>query len=98
VAGVVDHHIETPIVGNDFCDSGRGGFIGGDVEFDGPEIDAVLGGVTHDLGDLRGIAAGGLAHAGIDDVAGMSECTGSERAKAAGSAGDDDDLFHDMYP
>ena len=68
------------------------------VEFDGPEIDAVLGGITRYLGDLRSIATGGLAHAGVDDVTCVGECTGCERTKAAGSTGDDDNLFHDTYP
>jgi hypothetical protein len=31
-------------------------------------------------------------------VAGVGECTGGERAEAAGSTGDNDNLFHDTYP
>jgi len=52
VTGVVDHHIEAPIVGDDFRDTGLRGLIGGDIEFDGPEIDAVVGSIARDLGDL----------------------------------------------
>jgi hypothetical protein len=98
VAGIVDHHVEAPVVGDDFRDTGVGGLVGADVELDGPEIDTVLLGVARGLGDLRRVATRGLAHAGVDDMAGVSQCTRGERAEAAGSAGDDDNLFHDTYP
>jgi len=94
VAGIVDHDVEASVVGDDLRDAGFGGFVRGDVEFDGPEVDAVLAGIACDFCDLGGVAAGGLAHAGVDDVAGMSEGTGGERAKAARSTGDDNNLFH----
>ena len=48
----MDHDIEAPIVGDDFRDTGLSGLIGGDIEFDGAEIDAVIGSIARDLGDL----------------------------------------------
>jgi hypothetical protein len=69
---------------------------GRDVEFDGSQINAVLGGIAFDLGHLGGVATGCLAHGGVDDVPGLRERSGGQRAKAAGRASDDDDLFHDV--
>ena len=70
-----------------------------DVEFDGAQVDAVLRGEAADVGDLRRVAALRLAHPGVDGVAGLGEGAGGQRAEAARSAGDDDDLLvHDLVP
>src|SRR5580704_10531861 len=48
--------------------------------------------------DLRRVAPPGVAHAGIDGVAGLRQRVGSERPEAAGRASDDDDLRHGVSP
>jgi hypothetical protein len=64
VAGIVDHHVETPVVGDDFGDAGSGGLVGGDVKLDGPEIDIALFGIAAALatcGALRPMVSRMLA-------------------------------------
>jgi hypothetical protein len=98
MAGIVNEDVEAAIVYDHLVDAGLGRCIRSDVEFDAAKIDLVLGGVARHLGDLRRVAPGGFAHAGIDGVAGMSERAGGKRAEAARCAGDDDNLFHDTVP
>ena len=64
------------------------------VEFDGPQIDAVVRGVGADLLHLMGVVARQAAHGGVGGVAGAGERVGDHATEAAGSAGDEDDLFH----
>jgi hypothetical protein len=98
VPGVVDHDIETPLLGNDFGDGRVCRLLGADVELDGAQIDAVIAGVFFDIGDLGRIPACGAAHRRVHRMARFGQAVGGQPAKAAGRAGDDDDLFHDTYP
>jgi hypothetical protein len=68
------------------------------VELDGSQIDVVLGGIAFDLCHLGRIAAGRLAHGGVHGVPRMGAGPSGQRAEVAGRAGDNDDLFHDVYP
>src|SRR5205807_9172496 len=90
--------VESARISNDLRDAGFDRHAGSNVELDGPEIDAVLGGIARNLCDLRRIAPGRLAHGGVDGVAGAGEREGSERAEAARGAADDNNLFHDLNP
>jgi hypothetical protein len=83
MAGIVNHDVEATVVGDNFVNASFRRGIRGDVQFDGPEIDVVLGGVPCDYGDRRRVTSGGLAHAGIDDVAGIGERARGECAKTA---------------
>jgi hypothetical protein len=79
----MDHDVEMAVVGDDFGDARFRRSVGRDVEFDGSEIDVVLGGVARDFGDLRRVTAGGFTHAGVDRVAGMGERACGECAETA---------------
>ena len=61
------------------------------VEFDGAQVDAVaVRGLGH-LGRILRVAAGDVAHRGVDGVSGPGERFGGQAAEAAGRAGDEDD-------
>ena len=94
MAGIVRHDIEVPMLLDDRGDAGIDRFLRSDIELDGVQIDAVVLGIFFDIGDLRGIAAPSLPHRGINRVAGIGQRIGGQSAKAAGSAGDEDDLVH----
>lgn len=98
MAGIVDHDVEPAILGDDLGDAGLYGFVGRDIQLDGPEVDASLGSIARNFGDLRRVAPGRLAHRGVDGVAGLGERAGGKRAEAARRAGNDDNLFHDCNP
>jgi hypothetical protein len=98
VTGVVNHDIETSLLGHDLADGRIGRLLRADIEFDGTQIDVVIAGVFFDIGGLGGVAAGGAAHRRVNSVARLGQGVGGQPAKAAGRAGDDDDLFHDTYP
>lgn len=85
--------IEAAGLGDDPGDTGFDRSTGGDIEFDGAQIRAVLFGESGCIGDRFGIAAFGGAHAGVDDVAFPSKGAGSESAEAARCTGDDDNLL-----
>jgi hypothetical protein len=61
VAGVVDDHVQSAVVCDDPGDPGLDRGVAGDVQFDGAQVDRLLGRVAGDLGDLRGVAVFGLA-------------------------------------
>jgi hypothetical protein len=42
----MNHHVETTVVGDDFGDASSYRSVRGDVEFDRPEINFVLGGMA----------------------------------------------------
>jgi hypothetical protein len=92
------HDIETSLLGDDLCDRRVGGDLRTDVEFEGMQVDMVVAREFLDIGDLRGIAAFGVAHRGVDRVPRSGQRVGEQPAEAAGSTGDDDNLFHDAYP
>ena len=51
------------------------------------------------VGDLRRVAPVGLAHRGVDGVAGLGERAGGHEAEAPGGAGDEDDVLgHEDIP
>jgi hypothetical protein len=98
VSGIVDYDVEATRICDDLGNARLHRFSGRDIEFDGSQIDPVLGGVMFSLGHLRSVATGCLAHGGVDDVRGLGERSGGKRAEAGGRASDDDDLFHDIDP
>lgn len=98
MAGIVDQDVEPAILGDDPDDAGLHGFAGRDIQLDDPEVDALLGGIARNFGDLRRVAAGRLAHRGVDGVPDLGERAGGKRAEAARRAGNDDNLFHDCNP
>src|SRR5712671_2078315 len=98
VTGIVDHHIEASLLGHHSCDRSVDRLLRADVELDGAKIDAVISGEFFDIGDLGRVAARGAAHRRVDRMACLGQRVGGQPAKAAGSAGDDDNLFHDTYP
>ncbi len=95
---VVHHDIETSLLGDDPGDGRIDQFLRADVEFDGPQIDAVIPGEFFDIGGLGRITARGAAHRRVDSMACLGQGVGGQPAKAAGGAGDNDYLFHDTYP
>ena len=95
VAGVVHQHIERSGVGEDGGDGRVGRLLGEDVEFDGAQIHGVFCGVRLRLGDTAGVAALGVAHGGVDGVAGARERPGGEGTETGSGTGDDDGLAHD---
>ena len=62
----------------------------GEMYFSGVGLPSILFCVFY----LRGVAACGFAHAGVDGVTGGGESACYEGAKAARSSCDDDDVFH----
>src|ERR1700722_15456981 len=73
--------------------------VGLEVEFYGAEVRMLPGGPLCDGGDLGRIAALGLAHRGIDNVAGLGERAGGHQAEARGRASNEDGMFvHDGIP
>ncbi len=85
-----------PALADDLLDRGVGGRLGLHVEFDRRggrrRREARLG----HLGGILRVAAGDVAHRGVDGVAGLGEGFGGQAAEAAGGAGDEDDLLgHD---
>src|SRR5258707_2897418 len=98
VTRVVDHHIETPLLGYHSCDRSVDRLLRADVELDGAEIDIIISGEFFDIGDLGRVAARGAAHRRVNCMACLGQRVGGQPTKAAGSAGDDDNLFHDTYP
>ena len=99
MACIVDDDVETAGIRDDFSDPFLDGGIGGDVKFDGAQIDTVLSGKRCRIGDGFGIAGSGGAHAGINRMAFCCERPGGHGTEAAGSAGDDDDvLAHGPVP
>jgi hypothetical protein len=98
VTGVVHHHIEASVLGNYPGDGCVDRLLRADVELDGTQVDAVVSGEFFDVGDLGRVPARGAAHRRIDGMACLGQSVGGQPAKAAGSAGDDDNLFHDTYP
>jgi hypothetical protein len=65
--------------------------VGLDVELEGAEVRLLPGGPVRDGGDLGRIAALGLAHRGIDNVASLGERAGGHQAETRGRARDEDD-------
>jgi hypothetical protein len=94
----MDHDIESTAIADNAVDRRYDGAIGLHVEFNGAQIDIVLGCIPPGILDLQGIAAFRSAHACVDNVAATSECAGGERAETTRCARDDDDLFHDLVP
>jgi hypothetical protein len=43
VAGIVNYHVQHPVLGDDFLDRRVAGFLRRDIQLDGTEIDPVLG-------------------------------------------------------
>jgi hypothetical protein len=94
VSGIVDHHIEPSALRDDLLDRGVRRFLRCDIELDGAEVHLSLSCVFFDGFHRSGIAAPGIAHAGIDGVSGIGQRSRREGAEAARRAGDDDHLFH----
>jgi hypothetical protein len=92
----VDHDVEPALCGDDLGDRMLGVAGGADVELERIQRELVLAGVADGLGGRSRVAAGDVAHAGVDDVAGAGEGARSERAEAAGCAGDQDDIGHGL--
>ena len=91
VPGVVDDDVEPARFVQDGSDCGVGGVLGGDVELDDAQVDAlVFRGVQQTLG-ARGVAAAGVAHAGVDGVAVGGEGAGGQVADAGTGACNEDD-------
>ena len=93
VPGIVDDHVDAAALGDDLLDRGVGRWLRLHVELDGAQIDAVACRGRGHLGGIRRVAAGDVAHRGVDGVAGLGERFGGQAAEAAGSAGDEDDLL-----
>ena len=92
VAGIVDDDVDAAVPGHDLGDGAVDRRLGADVELDGAQVDAFLGGIGLHVGDLRRVAAGGLAHGGVDRMAATGDGIGRQAAEAARGAGDKDDL------
>jgi len=69
-----------------------------DIEFKRAQIYLVVARKFLDVRDDSRVAAGGLTHRRVYRVAGFRERVGGQPAKAAGRTGDDDNLFHDIFP
>jgi hypothetical protein len=69
VAGVVDEYIEATLLGDDGLDGGVDRALRSDVKLNDPQVDVVLGGVPPGSRDLRCVAAGTVADAGVGGVA-----------------------------
>ena len=93
VAGVMDHHVDPAAFRDDLLGGGVGRLFRLHVEFDRAQIDALVSGNRGHLGGILGVAAGDVAHRGVDGVPGSGERLGGQAAKATGCAGDEDDGF-----
>jgi hypothetical protein len=98
MTGIVHHDIEASLLSHDLRDRGVGRWLRADVEFERVQIDVVLRSEFLDVGDLRRVAALGAAHRRIDRMTRFGQGVCRKPPKAAGSPGDDDNLFHDEYP
>jgi hypothetical protein len=98
VAGVVDEHIDAVALGHDLADCSVHRILRKYVQLDGPQTDPVLLREGGDPGDLRSVPLGGLAHGGVHGVARLGEGLGGQAAEAAGRAGDEYDLAHEVFP
>ncbi len=73
VAGIMHDDVDAAVRGEDRGNAGVDRLLRADVELDGAKIDAVASGIAFDVGDLRRVAARGLAHGRVDGVACLSE-------------------------
>jgi hypothetical protein len=62
------------------------------------QIEIVIPSEFLDIGGLGRVAALGVAHRRVNNVARSGERVGGKPPETAGSPGDDDNLFHDMNP
>jgi hypothetical protein len=81
VAGIVHDDVETAGVGDDPGDACFDGGVGGDIEFDRAQVDAVFLGEGCCIGNGLGVAGFGGAHAGINGMAGPCERAGGQAPK-----------------
>ena len=95
--GIVDQHIDAPGVDDDLGDRGIDRVLGEHVELDGAEVDTMRLREGVDLRHLGRVPAGGLAHRGVDGVAGLGESLGGQAAEAAGGAGNENDFIHGEF-
>ena len=92
VAGIVHDDVDAAVRGDDVGDSAVDRRLGADIELDDVQVDALFPRVGLHVGDLRRVAAGGLAHGGVDRMAAPDDSVGRQAAEAARGAGDEDDL------
>jgi hypothetical protein len=98
VPRVVDDDVDPAGRGEDRGDGGVDRVLRGDVQLDRAEVDLVVVRVVGRLGDGRGVAVAGRAHARVDGVAVVGQGPRGHRAEAARRAADDDRLGHAMPP
>jgi hypothetical protein len=98
VPGVVDDGVQPPGLVDDLLDRRVDHRLAGDVHRDRVQVSRVGPGVRIELGGGGGVGSGGIAHPGVDGVAGVREGARGQRAEPARGAGDDDALGHDDAP
>lgn len=81
MSGIVHDHIKSALRRDDLGDAGVDRRLRTDIEFDGPQVDAIVLGVCFDVSDLGRIAATRLAHRGVYRVTGASEDVCREATK-----------------
>ena len=93
VAGIVDQDIQTAFGVEDGLEGRVRRGLRGHVEFDGAQIDLMLGGKLLRRFNLGGVPAFDIEHARVNDVTRLGQSPGRECAEAAGRAGDQNNFF-----
>ena len=83
VAGVVNDDVNPASGRHDRRDRGRHGRLTGDVQFDRPDVDAMLPRKRFDVGGLARVAPRSVAHAGKHHVSGLCQRVRRHAAEAA---------------
>src|ERR1700754_1261913 len=91
----MNHDVEPAMLSDDLIDCCFAGLFGGNVEFDRPQIDVVVGSIRLYCLDLWSVTPVRFSHAGIYSVTCSSQRTSGECAKPTRSTGNDDNLIHD---
>jgi hypothetical protein len=92
--GVMNNHIQPSVLLDDLPYRGMCGFLGCDIELDGPQVRIMRRRVFLDGLHLSRVGAGCFAHARIHRVSRIPEGASCKSAETAGCACDDDHLFH----
>jgi hypothetical protein len=99
MARVVYDDVDAAAFSDNLFDGRVGRGLGLHIELDGAEVDAVARRHLSHLGDALGVAPCDVAHRGVDGVPDLCQGLGGQTAKAARSAGDEDDLLaHGVTP
>ncbi len=92
--GVVNHHVQPPILFDDFPYRGINGFLRCDIQFDGAQVRLMRRRKFLDGFHVNGIAARCFAHTGVYNVSRISQSASRQSAETAGRACHHDHLFY----